>query len=129
VYPTPEPHGFDPGASALKLADVANQVIIDARKLTSYALNPDSPKGKYKAVLFDKLLGFNRENYVDLIRRLETKSLQADICFHSEDKFGKRYTADIPIEGVKGQTVIVRTGWLVSSTDQAHLITLHVRKR
>jgi filamentous hemagglutinin len=61
-------YDFNPGATLLKLADVANRVIIDARKLTSYALNPDSPKGKYKALLFDKLLGFNRENYVDLIR-------------------------------------------------------------
>lgn len=113
----------------MKLADIAERVIIDPRKLIYYALNPDSPKGKHKATLFNKVLGFNKDNYIDLIRQLETKALQADITFHSADTFGKRYTADIIIEGMKNRQAIVRTGWLVAETRQAHLVTLYVKKR
>ncbi len=69
----------------LKLAELVNSVIINPRKLTHYALNMDSPKGKHKAILFKKLLGFDKENYANLLEQLETKSLQAETTYHSED--------------------------------------------
>jgi len=37
----------------MKLADVVSRVIVDPRKLTDYALNPESPWGRHKAVIFD----------------------------------------------------------------------------
>jgi len=55
--------------------------------------------------------------------------LFAKAVFHSEDQFGKRYTVDIEIEGISGNSkAIVRTGWLVpeASTD-AHLITIYIK--
>jgi hypothetical protein len=114
----------------LKLVDLVDNVTIDPRKLTHYALEPNSPKGKHKAVLFEKLLGFTKENYTDLLHQLETKSLQAKATFHSEDQYGKRYTVDVLVDGIKGQQVIVKTGWLVQNkARKAHLVTLYVKKR
>ena len=61
----------------MKLAELVDNVIINPRKLTHYSLNMESPKGKYKAILFKKLLGFTKDNYIYLLDQLKTKSLQA----------------------------------------------------
>ena len=56
--------------------------------------------------------------------------MHAEVTFYSEDKFGKRYTADITVEGMEGQRAVVRTGWIVTPESmEAHLVTLYVRKR
>lgn len=113
----------------MKLADIVNRVVIDPRKLTDYALNPDAPWGRHKAVVFKESLGFTQENYADLLAQLEAKVLEGAATFHSEDKFGQRYTVDLLILGPKGQQAVVRTGWLVpSGVDEARLVTLYVKK-
>jgi hypothetical protein len=38
----------------MKLADIADIIKIDSRKLTHYALDEQSPVGKHKAILFKK---------------------------------------------------------------------------
>ena len=47
----------------MKLGDVVSRIIIDTRKLTEYALNPNNPRGANKAVMFERHLCFNRDNY------------------------------------------------------------------
>jgi hypothetical protein len=114
----------------LKLADIVKRVVVDSRKLTHYALDENSPLGRHKALVFEKILGFTVENYADLLHQLETKSLNAEAVFHSEDKYGKRYTVDILVDGTEGRQAIVRTGWLApTGTHEAHLVTLYVKRR
>jgi hypothetical protein len=114
----------------LRLADIAEHVVIDPHKLTQYALNPSSPRGRHKAVLFEKLLGFTKEDFIGLVRQLEKHCLQAEATFHSEDEFGRRYTVDVLVEGTTGQQATVRTGWIVpTGTEEAHLVTLYVKRR
>lgn len=114
----------------MKLADIVDRVVIDPRKLTHYALDPNSPYGKHKAVQFKKWLGFTKANYTDLLYQLEIKSLEAEAVFHSEDEFGKRYFVDILVEGIEGQQAIARIGWLVPpKANMAHLVTLYVKRR
>lgn len=114
----------------MKLRDVVTQVIVNPRKLTHYALDPDSPYGKHKAILFETVLGFTKDNYASLLAQLETKSLQTDVVYHSEDHFGKRYRVDVLVEGTQGQQATVRTGWVVpSQSDKAYLATLYVIKK
>ena len=114
----------------MKLRDIVERVIIDPRKLTDYALALNSPYGRHKAILFERLLGITQENCTILLKQLEDKVLEAEASFHSKDEFGKRYQIDIMIEGIEGRQATVRTGWLVPPvSDQAHLVTLYVRKR
>jgi hypothetical protein len=47
----------------MKLVDVASRIIIDPRKLTEYALNLDNPKGADKAIMFERHLGFTKDNH------------------------------------------------------------------
>lgn len=113
----------------MKLQDIADRISIDPRKLTHYALNPASPVGKHKAVLFERLLGFTRENYTLLLARLEEAAMPAEVIPHDEDKHGVRYTADISVQGTEGREAVVRTGWILPhGSREAHLTTLYVKR-
>jgi hypothetical protein len=47
----------------MKWKEIVNRLAIDPRKLTEYALNPDNPVGKDKAIVFQNSLGFSKDNY------------------------------------------------------------------
>lgn len=113
----------------MKFSDIADSVHINPRKLTHYALDTESPKGKHKAVLFEKLLGFTKRNYPCLINQIETKAVHAEWIFFNGDVFGKRYTVEILAEGTRGRKANIKTGWIIPhETREAHLITLYVIK-
>ncbi|MGK5094124.1 DUF6883 domain-containing protein [Deltaproteobacteria bacterium TL4] len=113
------------------MSDIVKNIIIDPRKLTHYALDYNSPYGKDKAILFEKVLGFTKENHMLLIYQIQDQAMQTEALFHSEDQFGKRYTLDIQVEGIKEKSeAIVRTGWFVPiGVQEAHLVTLYVMRR
>ncbi len=115
----------------MRLIDIAPKINIDPRKLTHYALDLNSPHGRDKAILFEKLLGFTKENCEMLIRQIQDKALQTEAIFHSEDQFGKRYTLDIEVEGIRERSkAIVRTGWFIPIDEkEVHLATLYVKRR
>ena len=114
----------------MKLSDIVKQLVVDPRKLTCYALDYDSPYGRHKAVLFEEVLGFTKDNYENLVRQVEMKAPDADAVFHSEDRFGKRYAVDLEIEGNNGHQAIVRTGWLVADgNNEAYLVTIYVKEK
>lgn len=115
----------------MKLGDVARRIIIDSRKLTEYALNLDNPKGADKAIMFERHLGFTKDNHQLLLQQIESKVLDAEATVQTTDVHGQRYQVDLEIEGVElGQIETVRTGWIVElKNDIARLVTLYVRKR
>ena len=69
----------------MKLADIVNRVVVDPRKLTDYALDPDSPWGHHKALVFRESLGFTKENYASLLAQIEEKVLDGEAALHSDD--------------------------------------------
>jgi hypothetical protein len=115
----------------MKLGDVASRTIIDPRKLTEYALNLDNPKGADKAIMFERHLGFTKDNHQLLLQQIESKALDAEATLQTTDVHGQRYQVDLEIEGIEiGQIETVRTGWIVElKNDIARLVTLYVRKK
>lgn len=113
----------------MKLADVVSRVAIDPRKLTEYALDPDNPVGRHKALVFERALGFTKDNYRALLEQIEHAALSAEAYLKLTDTHGRHYSVDLEITGLWGQRAVVRTGWLVApDSDQAWLTTLYVRK-
>jgi hypothetical protein len=115
----------------MKLRDSVSRIVIDPRKLSEYALNPDNPVGADKAVMFQRHLGFTRDNYQLLLEQISAQALEAEAILQRTDKHGQRYQVDLEIIGVEeGQREIVRTGWIVEpDSDVARLVTLYVRRR
>jgi hypothetical protein len=93
----------------------ATEVIIDPQKLIGYSLNPTHPVGKNKAIVFESALGYNLSNADDLIAKIRIGVTQNVAVPKQLDKFGQRYTVDIPITGPNGKTVPVRTGFIVDT--------------
>lgn len=114
----------------MKLGDVASRLVIDSRKLTDYALNPDNPVGANKALLFQTRLGYTRDNYELLLQQIQTQVLGAEAVPTLVNEHGQRYQVDLEVMGVEGQREIVRTGWIVEpGADFARLVTLYLRKQ
>jgi hypothetical protein len=115
----------------MKLRELVTEVIIDPRKLTDYALDPENPKGKDKAVMFQRHLGYTKDNYQLLLDQVYDLVLNAEAIPQNEDKFGTRYRIDLEIQGIEVQQIeIVRTGWLIPpNSNQARLTTLYITKR
>jgi hypothetical protein len=104
----------------------ANRAIIDPRKLTEYALNPEHPVGGNKAVVFDRL-GFNQSNAGDLMSQLRSGVMEMTPIPGKVDEFGARFTVDIPVVGPRAAG-IVRTGWIYKgSSTTPELTTLFVK--
>ncbi len=109
----------------MKLRDFVNRVVIDPRKLTKYALNPDHPTGRHKARVFKAALGYNQSNYQSLLDQIADKALESEVIPGRVDQFGQRVRVDLEISGMEGQRVIVLCVWMiVSHGDEAHLVTL-----
>ncbi|HEY9867085.1 MAG TPA: hypothetical protein V6D21_23120 [Candidatus Obscuribacterales bacterium] len=115
----------------MKLGKIISQIQINPRKLTEYALNPNNPKGADKAIMFERHLGFTKDNYELLLEQISTQVLKTEATFQFRDEHGDRYQVDLEIIGTQeGQKEIVRTGWVVQpDLNTARLITLYVRKR
>lgn len=115
----------------MKLRDIATDIIIDSRKLTEYALNPDNPKGADKAIMFKRHLGFTKNNYQLLLDKIKSTVLDAEAILQKRDIHGQRYQVDLEITGVQlGQQEVVRTAWIIApNSTVARLVTLYVRKR
>ena len=115
----------------MKLGDITAEITIDSRKLTEYALNPDNPKGADKAVMFERHLGFTKDNYQLLLDKIKATVFDAEAILQKTDIHGQRYRVDLKITGVQlGQQETVRTAWIIEpNKNVARLITLYVRKR
>lgn len=112
-----------------KLADFATQLAIDTSKLTKYALNPKSDKGRHKARVFKAVLGYTQTNYQSLLAQIQAQSLTAQAKIIRTDKFGSHLQVDLEIVGPHGKSALVRTGWLVEpNSDIAQLTTLYVKE-
>lgn len=111
----------------MKLRDVLSQIAIDPRKLTNYALDPNSPKGANKAIVFRAALGFTLENYTPLLAQISASAMDAEAIIGELDEYGQRYRVDLEIIGIEGQRKIVRTGWIVEEgSDIARLTTAYI---
>jgi len=51
--------------------------------------------------------------YEGLLVQIAAQASAAEARFHSQDAYGRRYTADFQSDGSEGQQATVRTGWFV----------------
>jgi hypothetical protein len=112
------------------LNKLADQLFIDERKFKDYLLNPNHPDGKNKAEVFKLILGFDQENYHELIKIIEEKGLSLEATYHSTNEYGKCYSTIIEITGVTGKTANVLIGWIIEFNNRiAKLTTARILKK
>ena len=112
--------------SSKAIPNVKN-AIINPKKLTEYALNPNHPVGGNKAKVFESVLGYNQSNADDLMQQIYAQLPNSEAVLGKLDEYGQRYTVDMLITGPNGKTATVRTGWIIKEgSDIPELTTLWV---
>ena len=104
----------------MKMPD-GDAAIVDRQKLTGYCLNPEHPRGKYKARVF-ATLGFTAENADELRAALQRAAASGNAQRAASDQFGDRYVVEFEIEGLQGAG-IVRSTWIVRRGERAPRLT------
>lgn len=114
----------------LYLPDATNAVL-PVEKLTKYALDPDNKHGGAdKAKVFASALGYNKDNYKDLMDQVLEMLPNARAIEKKKDQYGQRYQVDLPITGPNGQTHNVVTAWLQDAkTGKVRLTSIYVKDK
>ena len=102
---------------------------VDTRKVAEYALNPNNTSGgANKARVFESALGYNQSNSNHLMQQIQSKLPTSKVILGTADKYGQRFTVDIPITGPNSKAAIVRTGWILEpGSDVPRMTTIFVK--
>lgn len=94
----------------------------DLRKLQDYCLNPEYPRGKHKARVFQSALGVGRENAEELRARILSAVGEQDCIPGESDEYGARYVVDIEWQRL-GKSATIRTMWIVKRDEDIPRLT------
>lgn len=101
--------------------------VIPEAKLTRYALDKTSKKGRDKAVAFELALGFTSDDADEVMRLVYRWMGRNDPVMTGENQWGEINTADIPMTGKNGKRANVRTGWILRhGEDKMPLTSIYV---
>ena len=75
----------------MKLHEIVSRLVIDPRKLTAYALDPENPLGRHKALVFERRLGFSKVNEAALRQQIETLAPNVEAVLQRTDRYGQHY--------------------------------------
>ena len=94
-----------------KLAEVSREKVVE------YLLNSQHPDGAGKAAFFLGA-GFVVERWEELANALKGLALHASVASRVDSSHGSKYIVDGEIETPRGQSVSVRTVWIIDSGRQ-----------
>lgn len=107
----------------------AAEAIISPEKLQDYILSPTHPDGRSKAAYL-ALGGYSREDWSRLERDLRGQHLSLEARPGRVTPWGRKYEILGPLIGPNGQTLWIRTVWIVRHEESmARLITLIPARR
>jgi hypothetical protein len=105
-----------------------DNVEIDQRKLTEYALSPTHPVGKHKARLFALKLGLTRDDAPALIEALRAVAVSNDATATEHDVWGQRYSIDFLFR-FDQRSAMLTSGWIVPADGSpTHLTSVYIAR-
>jgi hypothetical protein len=93
-----------------------DRAILDIRKIEDYCLNPNHPRGRHKARIFNELLGVTRDNATWLRDALLGGLKSGEALELTTDVFGRRWRVDVPVSR-QGRSAVIRTVWIVRAEE------------
>jgi hypothetical protein len=105
------------------------KVTVDIAKLRNYCLNPQHPRGKHKARVFEATLGLTSDDAHLLQEALlnAVRDREDHMQLGEKDEYGQRYLLDFDLTTDKG-TAAVRSTWiLLSGETELKLTTCYVK--
>lgn len=105
------------------------EAVISSAKLSGYALNPEHPKGKDKAVAFRDALGYTIENESNLIAAIRSGLFKWKAIERSATQYGRRFEVKMLLRGPNGKQAAVKTAWQIDcGTEIPRLVSAYVYK-
>ena len=105
------------------------RVTVDIAKLLHYCLNPDHPRGKHKARVFETTLGLTVRDAPVLQQALfdAVDRHREDMQPAEQDEYGHRYLLDFGMTTDTG-TATIRSAWIVRTGEaELRLTTCYVK--
>lgn len=99
-----------------------DSAIVDDQKLVGYCLDPEHPRGKHKARVFARVLGFTAANANELRQLLLAAAADSEATHTGSDAFGRRYVIEFEASGPKGSGVI-RSTWILRTGETTPRLT------
>lgn len=124
--------GFSNGGAGKKKISIENvtgeTAVIDKRKFTEYALNPEKQPDKAKA--FKDALGYDLSNYQQLEQEIRNTFDREELQQSGELPQGKLYKRVQIMTGPNGKSARVLTSWIddVNDKNDFHLTSVYVKK-
>lgn len=104
------------------------EAVISQEKFTQYALNPF--KDKNKAEAFEKALGYNLNNYKNLINNIKSNINKFNAIEKPDTGYGKRYEVLMTLIGENKKVANVKTAWIVDKeTGKTKLTSAYVTSK
>lgn len=88
----------------------AEAAVIESAKLRDYCLNPDHPRGKHKARVFESALNLISSDSEELRRAIESQIVVLDCEEREVDRYGARYVVDFEMKRAGKRPAFVRRG-------------------
>ena len=105
-----------------------DNVEIDQRKLTDYALSPTHPTGKHKARRFASKLGLTRDDAPAMIEALRAAAASEDATPTEHDDWGQRYSIDFLFRFGQ-RSAMITSGWMVPADgSRTHLTSVYIAR-
>ncbi len=106
-----------------QLPDAPEEVNVQARKIADYLLNPDHGDNQGKARFFEDHLSIARADWSFLHGQLVDGLGNVTYEDVRLDRYGVRFTANLPVTGKNGKTATIETGWIVRSGERVSFVT------
>lgn len=106
------------------------EAVIPQEKFTNYALDKNNPKGKDKAIAFEKALGYNLSNAGKLIENIKNNIDKFNAVEKPDKGYGKVYEIIMTLTGENGKIANVKTGWIIDkNTGETRLTSAYVTSK
>jgi len=108
----------------------SEEALIDRDRLMEYVLDPNHTDGGHKALVFDRVLGFNRLAVDRLIASIREGIRPTPAIFGKINQYGSHFRVDLLLTGPNGRQATVRSNWVFRPGRAApELMTVFVRRR
>jgi hypothetical protein len=105
------------------LPNAPDEVVVQARRLTDYLLNPTHEKGSSKAKFLKETVGIEADDWRYLHAQLIDALANATFEEVRVDGYGIRFDATLCIRGRDERLAAIKTVWIIRSGERATLIT------
>lgn len=106
------------------------EAIISEEKFTKYALDINNPRGKDKAIAFEKALGYNLSNSSKLIENIRNNIGKFNAKYKETNEYGDKYEIIMTLTGENNKIANIKTGWLIDKeTGKTRLTSAYVTSK